>query len=75
MKRTRMSQVKDYHAIVDVYGINKAYKFTLGNGSMYDDPRVKGWVVYQHPKLGDEHDFAKWYPNKREAELELKARV
>ena len=37
---------------------------TLGNGSMVDEPRQNGWVVY-----GD--NFAKWFKNKQEAILEL----
>jgi hypothetical protein len=41
---------------------------TLGNGSMIDEPRKNGWVVY-----GD--NFAKWYPNRKQAELELSVRV
>lgn len=38
---------------------------TVGNGSMIDKPRVRGWVVY-----GDNQ--AKYYPNRKEAELEVK---
>jgi len=41
---------------------------TLGNGSMIDEPRQNGWVIY-----GD--NFAKWFPNRQEAELELGLRV
>jgi len=47
---------------------------TLGNGSMIDTPRSNGYVVFQSPRLGDTHDFAKWFSNKKEAELELSVR-
>lgn len=40
---------------------------TLGNGSMINEPRKNGWVVY-----GDNR--AKWFSNRKEAELELSAR-
>lgn len=48
--------------------LRKNYKMimTTGNGSMVDKPRVKGWVVYGN-------NFAKWFKNKHEAELELEA--
>lgn len=70
--KTRLAQVKDFNAIVDVHGIDKSYKM------MNDDswtPRSKGWVIFQSPKLGDEHDFAKWYPNRQQAELERSTRA
>lgn len=41
---------------------------TIGNGSMANKPRERGWVVY-----GD--NWAKFYMNKREAQRELKARI
>lgn len=41
---------------------------TKGNGSMVDEPRVRGWVVH-----GD--NFAKWFPNLKAAKLELSARI
>lgn len=41
---------------------------TTGDGSMVDKPRVRGWVVYGN-------NFAKWLPNRKEAELEYNARV
>lgn len=41
---------------------------TTGNGSMIDKPRVRGWVVH-----GD--NFAKWFPNLKEAKAELNERV
>ena len=44
---------------------NYTMVFTSGNGSMIDKPRVKGWVIYN--KNG-----AKWFPNKLDAELELR---
>lgn len=47
---------------------NYTMVMTTGNGSMANKPRERGWVVY-----GD--DWAKFYMNKREALLELKARV
>ena len=62
----RIAQVKDFNALVDVFKIDKAYCFTVGTGSMQEKLRVKGWVVFEHPKLGegDTQDFAKWFPNK-----------
>ncbi len=69
---TRIEQVKVYNALVDVYGMNKLYYMTTNNGRSLCQ---KGWVVFQSPEMGDQHDFAKWYPNKQQAELELKARV
>jgi len=41
---------------------------TVGNGSMVDKPRVRGWVV--HGK-----NFAKWLPNLKLAKLELSGRI
>ena len=67
---TRIAQVKDFNAIVDVHGIDKAYKM------MNDDnwtPRSKGWVIFQSPKLGDTQDFAKWFANETEARLARKS--
>lgn len=37
---------------------------TTGHGSMIDKPRARGWVVYGN-------NSAKWYPNRKLAELEL----
>lgn len=49
--------------------LRKQYQMvmTTGNGSMLDKPRVRGWVIWGQ-------DFAKWYPNIREAKLELSTR-
>jgi hypothetical protein len=69
---TRIAQVKQYNYIVDHHGLNPAYKMTVGDGSMFDEPRQKGWVLFQSPKLGDARDFARWFPNRREAEAILK---
>lgn len=64
---TRLAQVKEYNAIVDVSGMNKAYWMTTGTGAIYEPLRQKGWVTFQSPKLGDDKDFAKWHPNKKTA--------
>lgn len=50
--------------------IRKQYTMvmTTGNGSMVDEPRKRGWVVY-----GD--NFAKWLPNREQAEQELSTRI
>lgn len=72
---TRIAQVKDFNAIVDVSGMDKAYWMTTGSGMMHEPLRQKGWVLYQSPKLGDDADFARWFPNRQEAELHLKAMV
>lgn len=72
--QTRIAQVKDFNAIVDVYGLDRAYIMTVGDGSMFEKPRVKGWVVFQSPKLGDKHDFARWFKSKELAMLDLKGR-
>lgn len=40
---------------------------TTGNGSMIDEPRKNGWVVYGE-------GFARFYMNKRQAQLELESR-
>jgi len=72
---TRIAQVKDFNAIVDVSGMDKSYWMTTGSGTMHEPLRKKGWVLFQSPKLGDKHDFAKWYPNKQEAELALTVMV
>lgn len=70
--QTRISHVTDYNAFMD---INKKFsmEFTTGNGSMVDKLRVKGWVLWQSPLKGDNQDFAKWYPNKQQAELNLRS--
>lgn len=73
--QTRISQVKDFNAVVDVSGMNKAYWMTTGSGAMHEPLRQKGWVLYQSPKLGDDHDFAKWFPNKLEAEMARRGMV
>lgn len=72
--KTRIAQVKDFNALVDVYGMNKTMYFTVGTGSMAEKLRTKGWVVFQSPRMGDEHDFAKWFSNERDARLELESR-
>ena len=69
-----LTQVKEFNATVDVYGMDKAYWFTLGTGAMYEPLRQKGWVVWESPKLDDKHDYAKWFPNRQQATLELKSR-
>lgn len=71
---TKLFQVKRYNNLML---LQKSYTMvmTLGNGSMVDEPRKNGWVVFQSPKLGDEHDFAKWFSNRKQAELELSVRV
>jgi hypothetical protein len=65
--RTRLDHVTYYNGFMD---INRKFTmmFTVGNGSMADAPRLKGWILWQSPLKGDAHDFAKWYPNKQEAE-------
>ena len=68
---TRIAQVKDFNAIVDVKGLSQMYWMTTGTGAMHEPLRQKGWVIYQSPKLGDNRDFARWFPNRQEAELEL----
>lgn len=74
MKATRISQVRDYNAFMDM---NQKFsmEFTTGNGSMTDSLRLKGWVLWQSPLKGDAHDFAKFYPNKAAAEFVLKAMI
>jgi len=71
---TRLLQVKQYN---DLMLLHNSYSMcmTLGNGSMLDKPRQNGWVVFQSPTLGDIHDFAKWFPNIKQAQLELEMRV
>lgn len=59
----RLKQVKDFNNLMTNIE-NYMYVMTTGNGSMLDKPRVKGWVVFSSPRLGDERDFARWYPNK-----------
>jgi hypothetical protein len=71
----RIAQVKDFNAIVDVSGMNKAYWMTTGTGAMHEPLRVKGWVVYESPRLGDTQDYAKWFPNKQQADSEVGLRV
>jgi len=70
---TRLLQVRRYNNLMLLH---KSYTMvtTLGNGSMIDTPRSNGYVVFQSPRLGDTHDFAKWFSNKKEAELELSVR-
>jgi hypothetical protein len=67
---TRLNQVREFNALMASIR-SYTYIMTLGNGSMADKPRVNGWVLYQSPRLGDERDFAKWFPNRKAAELEL----
>lgn len=71
MSRTRIEQVKVFNAIVDVSGMDKSYWMTTGTGAMHEPLRKKGWVLFQSPKLGDDRDFARWFPNRKEAELHL----
>jgi hypothetical protein len=73
MSKSRLMQVKLFNATVDVYGMSKSYWMTTGTGAMHEPLRQRGWVVFQSPKLGDDRDFARWFPNKREALLELEA--
>lgn len=40
--------------------------YTLGNGSMADEPRKKGFVVYKKHKEGG--SGSKWFPNYLQAE-------
>lgn len=72
--KTRIDHVTYYNGFMD---INRKFTqmFTVGNGSMQDAPRLKGWVVWQSPLKGDKHDFAKWFPNKIEALKELDIRI
>lgn len=72
---TRIAQVKDYNALVDVHNMGAPAYFTVGTGSMLEKLRVKGWVIFQSPKMGDRRDFAKWFPNEAEARLELAERI
>lgn len=71
----RIAQVKEFNRLVKQLGMNYAYIMTSGAGSMVDDERVKGWVIYETPKLNDKHDFAKWFPNLKEALSELHERI
>ena len=41
---------------------------TLGNGSMVDEPRLRGWVVYGN-------NSARYFSNRRGAELEIEALI
>lgn len=70
---TRLLQVKEFNALVKRMGMNRAYVMTTGSGAMFEPERVKGWVTFQSPKLGDKQDFARWHPNKRTALNHLKA--
>lgn len=64
----RILQVQEYNQLVISKGIDKRYLMTSGDGSMYDKPRVRGWVVFQFPTLGDEGlEFARWFSNRRDA--------
>jgi hypothetical protein len=69
--QTRLSHVTEYNGIMDI-ARKFTMMFTIGNGSMLDTPRLKGWVLWQSPLRGDSQDFAKWYPNKEAAEQALK---
>jgi hypothetical protein len=67
MKITYLSRVTDFNQ--DMLAQRKyTMIMTVGNGSMVDEPRVRGWVVH-----GD--NFAKWFPNLKQAQLELSARI
>lgn len=69
----RISHVTEYNSIMN--GLGKLVMvFTTGNGSLVDKERVRGWVVYESPSLGDGQDFAKFYMNKKEAINEWKVR-
>lgn len=69
----RISHVTEYNSIMNK--LNKwTMVFTASNGSMVDKERVRGWVVYESPSLGDEQDYAKFYMNKKEAIDEWGAR-
>ena len=70
----RLAHVTEYNRLMASMR-NYTYIMTTGNGSMLDKPRVKGWVVYESPRLGDKRDYAKWLPNRKEAEAEQKQRV
>jgi hypothetical protein len=72
---TRIAQVKEFNQIVRENQLNPIYLMTTGSGSMLEPKRQRGWVIYQSPKLGDKQDFAKWLPNRKEAEHELASRV
>ena len=63
----RILQVKDFNATVDIYGMDKSYWFTTGTGAMHEPLRQKGWVVFETPKMGDKHDFARLFNNQAEA--------
>lgn len=67
LKVAKLLHVKQFNNLMLLRN-NYAMVMTTGNGSMANKPRERGWVVY-----GD--DWAKFYMNKREALLELKARV
>lgn len=48
---------------------NYTMVFSTGNGSMADKSREKGWIVYD-----ESLDWAKYYPNRKLAELEISVR-
>jgi hypothetical protein len=73
MKMTRIAQVKSFNRLVKYAGMSRMYVMTTGSGAMYEPERVKGWVLFQSPKLGDQHDFAKWYPSRQLAEFHREA--
>jgi len=64
---TYILQVKRFNDLM-LLRKNYAMVMTLGNGSMVDEPRKNGYVVY-----GD--NFAKWYSNIKQAKLELESRI
>jgi hypothetical protein len=67
LKVAKLLHVKQFNNLMLLRN-NYAMVMTTGNGSMANKPRERGWVVY-----GD--DWAKFYINKREALMELKARA
>lgn len=67
----KLLQVKEFNALMEMMS-NYTYIMTLGNGSMADEPRKNGWVVFE---MGTLYNFAKWYSNKAQATLELTART
>lgn len=71
---TRIAQVKEFNRIMRN---QKSYMYVMTNnsGAMHEPERVKGWVIFQNPKLGDSKDFARWFPNRHQAELALEAQT
>lgn len=67
LKVAKLLHVKQFNNLM-LLRKNYSMVMTTGDGSAANKPRERGWVVY-----GD--DWAKFYMNKREALLELKARV